>query len=64
MIRKFEFDTIYVIESLGKEEIQTGSVLYEDLLKRLTYRIPYFKCDIKKINSKVDFFAEIEKIKT
>lgn len=63
MIRKFEFNCISVIESLPHAETQTGTILYDDLLKRISYKIDFLKTSLIKAHNKIGFFTELEKIK-
>ncbi len=63
MIRKFEYDNIYVIESLDSDETQTGSILYNDILKWKAIKIGYLKCHLLRIDTAESFFNELEIIK-
>src|SRR5688572_22519897 len=64
MLRKFEFNCIYVIESLPEFETKTGTILYEDLLRRITYKIDFLKSSLIRVENKIDLFTELEKIKS
>jgi hypothetical protein len=63
MVRRFEFNAIYVIESLKDDDIKTGTALYDDLLKRQSYKVDYLRMEIKRTNSKDALFLEFEEIK-
>lgn len=62
-LRKFEFNTIYVLESLEDDEAQTGEILYHDLLKRKAEQIDPLDSRLRKLVTRQDFFAAFEEIK-
>jgi hypothetical protein len=62
-IRRFEFNHVIVIQSLKPEEKQTGEILYEDLLKRVSYKITFLKTSLQKPISKTAFFGVLETLK-
>ncbi|MEA5458612.1 hypothetical protein VB796_06170 [Arcicella sp. LKC2W] len=60
---EFEFNKVYVLESLKQGERLTGKELYEDLLNRKAYLITDFEAEYISINNKEDFWKALEKIK-
>ena len=62
---KFEFNKIYVLESLDENEEQlTGKELYDDLLRWKEYEFAgKFKAELIQIHDKIDFFKQLNKIK-
>lgn len=56
------FNKIYVLESLRVGEDQTGTALYQDLLRYMVEKIEHFSAQLIIINSKVQFFAAIDAI--
>ncbi|MFM2335123.1 MAG: hypothetical protein RIS91_1126 [Bacteroidota bacterium] len=60
----FEFNKVYVIESLDdcKEKL-TGKELYADLLRWKEYQIADFKAEYISVNNKTDFLKALETIK-
>src|SRR5688500_18496426 len=60
--RYFTFNEIHVIESLGKEEIQTGELLYKDLLRYIPFKVKPVKCILHKVNCKSDFIKVFKKL--
>ena len=60
----FEFNKVYVIESLDdKTEKLTGKELYEDLLRWKEFQITDFKAEYIPITHRTDFFKVLESIK-
>ena len=64
-IRRFEFNTIYVIDSLDekRQTDKTGEILFNDILKPKTWQITFFHAFLKKVNSRLEFFSVLESIK-
>lgn len=61
---KFEFNKVYVLESLDEtEEKLTGKELYDDLLKWKEFQITDFQAEYISINNKAEFFMTLERIK-
>jgi hypothetical protein len=60
----FEFNKVYVIESLddSKEKL-TGKELYDDLLRWKEYQIADFKAEYISVDNKTDFLKTLETIK-
>jgi hypothetical protein len=63
MDKHFDFNKIYVIESLKSTDKKTGKQLYDDLLSRKVYSIPELECEYIYVNSKNEFTDAMEKIK-
>jgi hypothetical protein len=60
----FEFNKVYVIESLDEtKEKLTGKELYDDLLRWKEYQITDFKAEYISIDTKSDFIKTLETIK-
>jgi hypothetical protein len=60
----FEFNKVYVIESLDeKTEKLTGKELYEDLLRWKEFQIKDFKSEYIPVADRKDFFKILETIK-
>lgn len=62
-MKTFQFNIIYVIESLPKGEPQTGTVLYNDTLSRKVYQLEWLKVKLIKIYDSKDltsFFYFVE----
>lgn len=58
----FEFNKVYVIESLGFER-KTGEELYNDLLKIKTYQLENFTAELFQPVTKAEFVECLESIK-
>ncbi|MTI19563.1 hypothetical protein E1176_00870 [Fulvivirga sp. RKSG066] len=63
-IRRFEFNTIYIIESLDSDDKKTGELLYHDLLRWKQLQITYFNSELIQVNSRSEFFHGLEQIKS
>ena len=64
IMKGFEFNKVYVIESLdASKEKLTGKELYEDLLRWKEYQIADFKAEYISVINKTDFFKSLENIK-
>ncbi|OQP65568.1 hypothetical protein [Niastella populi] len=61
--RYFRFNAVYVIESLNNYELQTGEVLYNDILRYMPYKIEIIKCRLFKVNSKVELVNTFNELK-
>ncbi|MDF7815313.1 hypothetical protein [Hymenobacter sp. YC55] len=48
----FRYNKIWVVESLPKDEPQTGSTLYRDLLRRRTGQMPAVSCELVQVPTK------------
>jgi len=60
----FEFNKVYVIESLNdREEKLTGTELYNDLLRWKEHQIKDFKAELIQVEDRKEFFKTIEFIK-
>lgn len=63
-MKGFEFNKVYVIESLDeKEDTLTGQELYNDLLRWKEYQVKYFKSELIQVENRKEFFEKIEVIK-
>ena len=58
----FNFNKIYVIESLEDNEIQTGTDLYNDLLKWQEYNNPNLKTELILINDELALYDAVSHI--
>jgi hypothetical protein len=59
----FNFNRIYVIESLDSSDKLTGKELYDDLLQWQEHKFKELKADYFPIKNKIDFFDRLNKIK-
>lgn len=59
----FQFNTIYVIESLSDDEKQTGEMLYNDIIKRSSERTGLHHTKLLKLDNKDSFIKAFEIIK-
>ncbi len=59
----FQFNTIYVIESLPNDEEKTGKTLYDETLTYLTYKHEHLEIQYFDIESKQDFFNCLIEVK-
>jgi len=64
MKSKFRFNKLYVIQSLDSTDNQTGTELYNDLLKWKAFTNDKLTAELINVNSKKDFFTEFKKIKS
>ena len=62
MIRKFEFNQIYVIESLPSYEVATGTSLFNDLIARRTTEISYLQSQLLTVSNKQEFYKVLTDI--
>jgi hypothetical protein len=62
MMRRFEFNAIYVIESLPSGETATGTQLYDDIIRRWTMKISYLKSFLVTVSTKQEFLAALDVI--
>lgn len=62
-VRYFSFNKIYVIETLNENEKQTGKELYDDLLRRSTYRHGWFDSSHEFAYNKKQLFNALTRIK-
>ncbi len=61
---EFQFNKVYVIESLDSEEEKlTGQELYNDLLRWKEYQVKDFKSDLIQVSNKSEFKAALDRIK-
>ncbi len=58
----FNFNKIYVIESLRTKDTKTGEELHRDLLQWKVYSSDVIQAELLIVNSKLDFFESIQKI--
>ncbi len=63
MNRSFEFNTIYVVESLADHEEQTGEILYNDIIKRSSDRTGMHHTKLIKVDTKEAFCNALTNIK-
>jgi hypothetical protein len=61
--RQFEFNSIYVIDSLGPEELQTGSELYNDIIRRRLITLDFVTGHYVHVNTRDELFALLAEIK-
>ncbi|SCY08472.1 hypothetical protein SAMN05192588_1059 [Nonlabens sp. Hel1_33_55] len=64
MKRSFRFNKLYVIESLEADEKQTGTELYNDLLRWKVIGTEKLSAEIINANSKKEFFSIIQRIQS
>lgn len=62
MLRTIEFDTILVIQSLSKNEKQTGTELHNDLLQRRAMQIPFLKTGLADVDSAAKFRTAMQQL--
>jgi hypothetical protein len=62
-IRKFEFNALYVFESLMQDEPQTGSALFDDIIRRRASQLGYLHAFLVRIDSKASFLFEMARLK-
>lgn len=60
----FQFNTIYIIESLPDNEHQTGEMLFNDIVKRNAERTGLHHTKLLKLDTKVSFITGLETIKS
>lgn len=58
----FEFNRIYVIESLGNSDRLTGEELYNDLLRWKEYEHKGFEAYYYTIDNRTDFFSKLNEV--
>lgn len=59
----FEFNKVYIIESLKSNELKTGEELYNDFMKWVPlYKKMEIEIVLKKVNSKKEFFKLLDEI--
>lgn len=61
--RQFEFNSIYVIDSLAKDEFQTATDLYEDIIRRRLMTVGFVKGYHVHVDSQEELFALLDDIK-
>ena len=64
MKRSFRFNKLYVIESLEADEKQTGTELYNDLLRWKVIGTEKLSAEIINANSKKELFSIIQRIQS
>jgi len=55
--RQFEFNYIYIVDSLGADELQTASDLYNDIVRWRLMRIGFVQCEQIHVFDKQQFLA-------
>lgn len=58
----FQFNTLYVLESLPDNEIQTGQMLYEDIIKRSSESTGLHHTKLLKLDNRVSFIESLKSI--
>jgi hypothetical protein len=58
----FNLNTIYIIESLTDNEIKTGTILYNEIIKILAYKTNLFYTRIISVQNKTEFIKSLQKI--
>lgn len=58
----FQFNTLYVIESLPDSEIQTGQILYEDIVRRSSERTGLHHTKLLKLDNRTSFIEGLNTI--
>lgn len=61
--RQFNFNTIYVIESLSPKETKTGENLFNDLLRWKVEQLDYLNAEYIPVKNRTEFFEFIEAVK-
>lgn len=62
--RQFEFNYIYIVDSLGADELQTASDLYNDIVRWRLMNIDFVQCEQIHVFNKQQFLALLATIKT
>jgi hypothetical protein len=63
-LRHFEFNHIYIIDSLGTDELHTAGDLYNDIVRRRFMQLPFGQSEHLHVSNKQQFLYVLSKIES